>query len=266
MATRETEEDTHATVLAGTIVTLCALEARPDLNGETAMLTSKVHANARREAFVLPAGDRVKRPEGINVKPQNFTVNTVERRGRASAWNELGSRFVNSQNYMNALDAFECALDVASKNPEECRVEGCDALSLMTWLALRMNKEGVEFQGKRRTTDIVNAALRNIFAEVLHGVDETTSKVQMGAGRIPSRPNPVLLLCIRDGVEDASAPARYYFYDEVQKMVHECVTDKKNTTPETDDDGGGGGDRDDGGTLGVAAAAPEGQAEVLPQT
>lgn len=219
----------------GTIVILNGLESRADLNGASAMLTSKVLGNGRHEAFVLRAGEHDKRPEGINVFPKNYTVNTSARRNRASAWNELGTRFLNTNNYSNALDAYECALDVASADATECRVEGCDSLSLMAWMALRMNSEGVEFQEeRRRTTDILQFSLRNIFAEVLDNKEVNTedSKTEMGAGRIPSRPDPVLLLSVKTG--DAS---RFFFYDHVEKVVHECVDKNLGDSPskETDD-------------------------------
>lgn len=221
-------EDIHP----GTIVILTGLESRADLNGASAMLTSKVLENGRHEAFVLRVGEHDKRPEGINVFPKNYTINTSARRNRASAWNELGTRFLNTNNYSNALDAYECALDVASADSTECRVEGCDSLSLMAWMALRMNSEGVEFEGeRRRTTNIIQFSLRNIFAEVL--VNTEDSKTEMGAGNIPSRPDPVLLLSVKTG--DAS---RFFFYDQVEKVVHECV-DKNlgdSSCNETDDE------------------------------
>jgi SpoVK/Ycf46/Vps4 family AAA+-type ATPase len=46
----------------------------------------------------------------------------------------------------------------------------------------------------------------------------------MGAGRIPSRNDPVLLLSLT--TNDVS---RYFFYDDIEKVVHECVqkTDKE---------------------------------------
>tara|TARA_B110001450_G_scaffold126537_1_gene119148 strand:+ start:17745 stop:18509 length:765 start_codon:yes stop_codon:yes gene_type:complete len=207
----------------GTIVTLHRLESRPDLNGKTALLTSKVLDSGRHEAFVLLTNASESRPEGINVFEKNFTINTVERQGRASAWNELGCRFMHTGNYTNGLDAFECALEIASTNTSECRIEGCDALCLMVWLGLRMNSEGIEFKGERTAAQIVKFGLRNIFAEVLENknVVTETAKVDMGAGRIPSRDSPVLLLSI---VEETSE--RYFFYDEMQKVVNECTMKK----------------------------------------
>ena len=237
---------------SGTIVTLCNLEARTDLNGETAMLTSKVLDSGRHEAFVLWNDDRTRRPEGINVLPAKFTVNTTDRRGRASAWNELGSRFVHTGNHANALDAFECALEVASKESDECRVEGCDALALMAWLGLRMNSEGIEFEGERTAAEIVRFGLRNIFMEVLENAVAESSTVNMGAGRIPSRPHPVLLL----SVTDADGASRYFFYDEEQKVVHECV-EKIMDDSISKDDAGHAAPPD--GALDVPETPPRGQ-------
>tara|TARA_B110001452_G_scaffold266984_2_gene275299 strand:- start:1292 stop:1960 length:669 start_codon:yes stop_codon:yes gene_type:complete len=186
-------------------------------------LTSRVLESGRHEAFVLFNEDRGKRPEGINIHDKNFTVNTTDRRGRASGWNELACRFVGTSNYTNGLDALQCGLDVASKDATECRIEGCDALCLMAWLGLRMNNEGVDFKGERTAAQIVQFGLKNIFAEVLENKDivTETAKVDMGAGRIPTHEAPVLLLSITE--EDSS---RYFFYDEIEKVVHECMAKK----------------------------------------
>lgn len=241
----------------GTLVHLHDLTSRADLNGETALLTSKVLENGRHEAFVLVNGDREKRPEGINIHDKNFTVNTTERRGRASGWNELGCRFVNTANYTNGLDAFQCALDVASKDSSECRIEGCDALCLMAWLGLRMNNDGVEFEGERKAAQIVQFGLKNIFAEILENkevVTETT-KVDMGAGRIPSRDSPVLLLSLAKDAE-----TRYFFYDEIEKVVHECVEKKMEEKTSNREDGDA---VSTDGTESVAEAPSSGQEEVL---
>jgi len=240
----------------GTLVHLHGLESRADLNGETALLTSKVLENGRHEAFVLLNGDREKRPDGINIHDKNFTVNTTERRGRASGWNELGCRFVNTGNYTNGLDAFQCALDVASKDSSECRIEGCDSLCLMVWLGLRMNSDGVEFDGERKAAQIVQFGLKNIFAEILENreVVTETSKVDMGAGRIPSRESPVLLLSIASDGE-----SRYFFYDEIEKVVHECVEKKMEDKGNKDEDGCA---VSTDGTEGVAEASSGGQTEV----
>lgn len=241
----------------GTLVHLHGLETRADLNGETVLLTSKVLENGRHEAFVLFNDDRGKRPEGINVLEKNFTVNTTERRGRASGWNELGCRFVNTGNYTNGLDAFQCALDVASKDSSECRIEGCDALCLMVWLGLRMNNEGVEFDGERKAVQLVQFGLKNIFAEILENkevVTETT-KVDMGAGRIPTRDSPVLLLSIANDGE-----SRYFFYDEVEKVVHECLEKKMEQKMSNEEDGHA---VPEDGTETIAEAPSNGQAEVL---
>ena len=216
--------EAHTAYPPGSIVELTELQSRNDLNGETALLTSRVLENGRHEAFVLWNGDRNKRPEGINILPRNFTLTTSDARGRASAWNELGCRFVNTGNYCNGLDAFECALDVASKDSVECRIEGCDALCLMAWLGLRVNNEGIDFKGERKASTIVQFCLRNIFSEVLENKEivPEPAKVDMGAGRIPSRDTPVLLLSVKNG--EAS---RFFFYDEVEKVVHECVETNK---------------------------------------
>lgn len=218
----------------GTLVHLHDLESRSDLNGETALLTSKVLESGRHEAFVLLNDDREKRPEGINVHDKNFSVNTTERRGRASAWNELGCRFVNTGNYANGLDALQCALDVASKDSSECRIEGCDALCLMVWLGLRMNNEGVEFNGERKAAHVVQFGLNNIFAEILENkeVVTETATVDMGAGRIPTREAPVLLLSIKE-----EKSSRYFFYDEIEKVVHECVEKKIEDRGNNEEDG-----------------------------
>jgi hypothetical protein len=240
----------------GTLVHLHGLESRADLNGETVLLTSKVLENGRHEAFVLFNDAREKRPEGINIHEKNFTVNTTERRGRASGWNELGCRFVNTGNYTNGLDAFQCALDVASKDPSECRIEGCDALCLMAWLGLRMNNEGVEFEGERTAAQIVQFGLKNIFAEVLENkevVTETT-KVDMGAGRIPSRESPVLLLSLANDGE-----TRHFFYDEIEKVVHECVEKKMEENTSNEEDGNA---VSTDGTETVSETSSGGQAEV----
>jgi len=241
----------------GTLVNFHDLETRTDLNGETGLLTSQVLENGRHEAFVLFNDDREKRPEGINIYGRNFTVNTSECRGRASGWNELGCRFVNTGNYTNGLDAFQCALDVASNDSLECRIEGCDALCLMAWLGLRMNNEGVEFDGERKAAEIVQFGLKNIFAEILEKkeVVKETTKVEMGAGRIPSRESPVLLLSIANDGE-----SRYFFYDEVQKVVHECV--EKKMEEKTSNEGNGSAVYTEG-TEDVTNAASSGQKEVL---
>ena len=241
----------------GTLAHLHDLESRADLNGETVLLTSKVLENGRHEAFVLFNDDREKRPEGINVFERNFTVNTTERRGRASGWNELGCRFVNTNNYTNGLDAFQCALDVASKDASECRIEGCDALCLMAWLGLRMNNEGVEFDGERKAAQIVQFGLKNIFAEILENkeVVTETATVDMGAGRIPTRDSPVLLLSVKE-----NESSRYFFYDEVEKVVHECVEKKMEEKTSNEEDGNA---VSTDGTETVSEAASSGQAEVL---
>jgi hypothetical protein len=131
---------------------------------------------------------------------------------------------VHTSNYTNGIDAFECALDVASKEPIQCRIEGCDALCLMAWLGLRMNNEGVEFEGDRTTVKIVQFCLRNIFSEVLENTNviSESSIVEMGAGRIPSRKVPVLLLSVKN-----AEVSKYFFYDEIEKVVHECVDASK---------------------------------------
>lgn len=215
------DADSATPLPPGTVVQLQDLEKRTELNGEAALLTSKVLENGRHEAFVFWTNDEdKKRPEGINVHDKNFTVVTTERRDRANAWNKLGNQFANSGNYSNGIDAFQCALDVASKQSDECRVEGCDALSLMVWLGLRMNNEGKEFEGERTASKIVKFGLNNLFAEVLQSTDIVTesSDVNMGAGRIPSRDTPVLLLHVKtDGA------SRFFFYDDFEKVVHECV-------------------------------------------
>lgn len=208
----------------GTIVQLNALKKRDDLNGETALLTSKVLENGRHQAIVLK--DDAK-PEIIYVFPDNYTVSATDARARASAWNELASQFIRASNYTNGLDAVECALRIASVDASECRIEGCDALALMAWLGLRMSNEGVEFeQGERKAGDLVQFSLENIFSEIIHNKDVVTesTSVQMGAGRIPSRNDPVLLLSLT--TNDVS---RYFFYDDIEKVVHECVqkTDKE---------------------------------------
>tara|TARA_B110001450_G_scaffold133674_1_gene125513 strand:- start:453 stop:1220 length:768 start_codon:yes stop_codon:yes gene_type:complete len=242
----------------GTLVHLHDLASRADLNGQTALLTSKVLESGRHEAFVLFNDDRERRPEGINVLETNFTINTVERRGRASGWNELGCRFVNTNNYTNGLDAFQCALDIASKDSSECRIEGCDALCLMAWLGLRMNSEGVDFQGEHKAAQIVQFGLKNIFAEILENkeVVAETAKVDMGAGRIPTRETPVLLLSVTE-----SESTRYFFYDEVEKVVHECAEKKKmeeRTNNEEDGDAVSAN-----GTETVAETSSNRQAEML---
>ena len=254
MSSDESSSSSHP---PGTLAHLHDLESRADLNGETVLLTSKVLENGRHEAFVLFNDDRERRPEGINVFEKNFTVNTTERRGRASGWNELGCRFVNTNNYTNGLDAFQCALDVASKDSSECRIEGCDALCLMAWLGLRMNSEGVEFDGERKAAQIVQFGLKNIFAEILENKEVVTeaTKVDMGAGRIPTRDAPVLLLSITEGESK-----RYFFYDEMEKVVHECV--EKKMEEKTNNEGDGNAVSADG-TEPVSEAASSGQEEVL---
>jgi hypothetical protein len=249
-------DESSASHPPGTLVHLHGLESRADLNGETALLTSKVLESGRHEAFVLVNDERKKRPEGINIHEKNFTVNTIERRGRASGWNELGCRFVNTGNYTNGLDAFECALSVASTDTSECRIEGCDALCLMAWLGLRMNNDGVEFDGERKAAQIVQFGLKNIFAEILENKDVVTdtTKVDMGAGRIPTRETPVLLLSIANEGE-----SRYFFYDEIEKIVHECVEKKMEGNGNKNEDGGAVSTN---GTENVTEASSGGQTEV----
>ena len=97
-----------------------------------------------------------------------------------------------------------------------------------------MNSEGVEFQEKgRRTADIMNFSLRNIFAEVLDNKEVNTddSTTELGAGRIPSRPDPVLLLSVRTGER-----SRFFFYDQLEKVVHECVDKNLGDTPSKEAD------------------------------
>lgn len=237
---------------------MTGLRSRSDLNGSTAMLTSKVLNNGRHEAFVLLEDRGTAPPEGINVFETNFTVNTSDARGRASAWNELGSRFVALEKFTNALDAFECALGVASAEPSECRIEGCDALALMVWMGLRMNNQGIDFEGKRSVSSMVEFGLKNIFAEVLENesVVPDPSKINLGAGRIPAREYPVLLLSVPHGDDQ-----RFFFYDDVEKVVHECVSKKIDQQQDKGDDAHAPVSAER--TEGVPEASPERQTEVL---
>ena len=250
----------------GTVVKLRDLTSRTDLNDQVALLTSKVLDSGRQEAFVLLDDNSNRRPEGINVFEKNFAVVADDAPERASAWNELGTRFLNTGNHVNALDAFECGLAVASDNTETCRIEGCDSLCLMAWLGLRMNNEGLEFEGRgeRTTSSLVDFSLKHIFSEVLESdaVVHETSKVNMGAGRVPAREHPVLMLSVQ--TDDTS---RYFFYDEIEKVVHECVEKKIDASiPKRDDDDGGADDAVPAiGPTDVPEASSRGQADVCGQ-
>lgn len=208
----------------GTVVTLRDLSARADLNERTALLTSKVLANGRREAFVID-GDA---PEGINVHEKNYTVVDESARVRASAYNQLGYMFTHGERWAMGVEAFEAALTVASGDRDAARGEGCDALAAMAWTALRMNHKGVEFKGGGETTRIFNGAMDSLFHEVLH--DESVvagGTVQLGAGHVPVRDDPVLLVSIVYAPDDAPTDVptehtRYFFYDDSAKCVREC--------------------------------------------
>jgi hypothetical protein len=227
--------------------------SRADLNEHTALLTSTVLSNGRREAFVID-GDV---PEGINVHERNYAVVDASAAARASAYNQLGAMFTHAERWSLGMDAFEAALHVASTG-DDARGEGCDALSFMAWTALRMNHKGVDFKGDDRagaTTRIFNSSMDSLFHEMLH--DESVvagGTVHLGAGHVPTRPDPVLLVSVSyetktdetktdetktdetktDETTDETKtdetktdettrrPARYFFYDDSAKCVREC--------------------------------------------
>ena len=200
----------------GTTVELNGLTARSELNGRVAIVVTSPQDDDRYEAFVVDPSDTSVKPEGIRVRAKHMRVVTSTVRERVSAWNELGNRFVDMRLYTRALEAFECGLSVSSEDPITSRLEGCDSLSCMAWLCLRMNRESIELES-RRVSDIVDWCLQRMFASVLNDPTVVTesSVVKMGAGHVPECDTPVFILNVDE--------TRCFYYDDTHKVVREWI-------------------------------------------
>jgi hypothetical protein len=201
----------------GDLIRVIDLVSREDLNGKHGLVVGPpVERTERIPVCILGTCPIV----GVNLHPKNVHVETdVPQNIRVQAWNDLGVAYSNEKMYSKSLEALEDGVRLAQTFDSSIpgvREETCRSLSNIVWLCLVMNKNGVDLKGKTTTSQVMEWAMRQIFAGVIDTLPKDC-RVLFGAGKVPGRDTNHLIMTIMETEDNP----RYFIVDEERYCVYE---------------------------------------------